>query len=108
VQPTVEPTSAEHIWNIALFTQIATRQREIAFEMQHGNDGGGHDFCIAHLSLAIFPMMERLEHVITKAKHYYNLGIHEFLRSFGGRDTPTLLENSWIFSYSPRQQLGLI
>jgi hypothetical protein len=42
-------------------------------------DGGGPHFRVAHLTLAVFVMMQRFEHVCTEAKHYYNLGIHEIL-----------------------------
>jgi hypothetical protein len=48
-----------------LFKQISAGQREIAFEVQHGNDGCGHHCRVTHLALAIFAVMQGFEHVST-------------------------------------------
>jgi len=92
MKSTIEAALAQHIRNVMIFNQIAAGPTEITFEVQHRNEGSGHYFGIRHLALCIFVMMQALEQVIAQTKNDYNLGIHEFLQSFGGRDTPTVPE----------------
>jgi hypothetical protein len=80
-----------------MFIQILARKTEIPFEIQHRHNGGGHHFSIRHLTLSIFKMMHSLQHIITQTKNDYNLSVHEFFLCFGGRDTPTVIDNSWTF-----------
>jgi hypothetical protein len=65
MQSAIETTFAKHFWNVVLFIQIATCQTEVAFEIQHGNDGSRHHFRIAHLALCVFVVMQGFEHVNT-------------------------------------------
>ena len=78
MQPAIETTFAQHIRNVMVLMQISTRQTEVAFEVQHGYDRSSHHFRIRHLALGMLVMMQGFEHVITQAKHNYNLGIHGF------------------------------
>jgi len=75
----VETTGTQHFRNTAFLKQESTCLGKVASKKQYGNDGGCHHFRITHLTLAIFVMMQGLEHVITETKYYYNLGIHEVL-----------------------------
>src|SRR5215207_2893616 len=79
MQSAIEPATAQHIWNIPMFTQILTGQTKVPFEVQHRHNGGRHDLGIRHLALGIFMMLQGFEHVITQTKNDYNLGVHEFL-----------------------------
>jgi hypothetical protein len=80
-----------------MFTHILTRQTKVASEIQHRDNGGRHGFGIRHLALWIFVVVQGFEHVSTQAKPNYNLGIHEFLLYFGGRDTPTVMDAHGFF-----------
>lgn len=68
MQSAIETASAQHVRNVTMFTQILSRQTEVPFEIQHCNDGGRHYIRIRRLTLSIFRMLQRFQHVITQTK----------------------------------------
>jgi len=46
-------------------------------EATRGNPGGGHDFCIVHLTLPVFVMMHGFQQIITQAERCDNFVDHE-------------------------------
>jgi hypothetical protein len=77
MQSALETTPAQHVWNITAFIQEATRQTKIAFEVQHGNDGGRHGFGIGYLTLCLFMMTQAFEQLLYRQKTT-TIGCHEF------------------------------
>ena len=54
--------------------------RSSAFMMpskkERGNEGGGHDFSIVHLTLAVFLMMYGFQQSVAQAERRYNFVVH--------------------------------
>jgi len=78
MQSAIETAAAQPVWNVTMFTHLLARKTKIASKVQHGDNGGRHHFCIRHLTLSIFPVVQGLEHIITQTKNDYNLSVHEF------------------------------
>ena len=49
---------------------------EVATKVQGRDQGCRQDLCIADPTLRVFPMLERLQQIITEAINEYNLGVH--------------------------------
>ncbi len=96
MQAKIEAAFAEHVRNVMAVVQKSTGGAKIAFEVQHGDDGGSHYFCITHLALFVFVMMQGLEHIVTQTINNYNLGIHDRLLLWW-LGYPKCSRLSWIF-----------
>ena len=52
----------------------------IPTKVQRSDNRRGHNFGIADLALWVFVVMQGFQHIVTKAKYCYNLGVHATLR----------------------------
>ncbi len=77
MQATTEATFAKHRRYISWSVQKSSGQGEVAAKVQDSNQGRCHDFGIAHSALGIFPVMNRLQIVVTNAVNDYDLCVHE-------------------------------
>ena len=71
-----EATRAEPARKISLFVQELVGTLEVAAKIQGGDQGYGQYLRVAHPALRVFPMLERLQQIITEAINEYNLGVH--------------------------------
>ena len=56
----------------------------IPSKAQRGNQGGGHDFCIVHLTLTVFLMMYGFQQIVTQTERCDNFVVH----GLAGSSTP--------------------
>src|SRR5512141_222040 len=97
MQTTIEAALAQHPWHVAFISQRLTGFLVVATIANGSQDGSGHHFRVRHLALSILVMLHGFQHIVTQAKHCYNLAVHAFLRYRFGLSTFTLPENAWIF-----------
>jgi hypothetical protein len=79
----IEPTLAQHRGDELVFLQVRTRRFEIAAKENDRDEGGSHDFGIAHLALDILVMMQGFETIVAQTVNRYNTLVHGFLRRLG-------------------------
>src|SRR5215211_845686 len=80
-----------------MFLQKHSRLLYIATKEQGSHNRGGHHFCIAHLALFVFAMVQSFQNIVTNTIYGYNLTVHGVppLRLFGVVTT-TLADTPWI------------
>jgi hypothetical protein len=49
---------------------------EASAKLEGGDQRGGENFRVGHLTLGVFTMTERFQQIVTKAVHEYNLCVH--------------------------------
>ncbi len=72
METTHEATRAELMWHIALFMRESMCPCEASAKREGGDEGGGENFRVVHLTLGVFPMTKCFQQIITKAIHEYN------------------------------------
>jgi hypothetical protein len=92
MEPTVQTTAAEPMWQIPRHAQEGTRGFTVAAKAPHGHQARRDDFGIAHLLVRIFRMAERLQDIRTQAINGQDLVVHGGPRLSGGK---------WITSTHP-------
>jgi hypothetical protein len=71
-----EATRAEPARKIPLFVQELVGPLAVAAEIQGSDQGYGQNLRVAHPALRVFPILERLQQIITEAINEYNLGVY--------------------------------
>jgi hypothetical protein len=71
-----EATRAEPARQVPLFVQELVGTLEVAAKVQGRDQGHRQNLRVAHPTLRVFPMLERLQQIITEAVNEYNLGVH--------------------------------
>ena len=66
----------QHVRDIAVLFEHGASTFLVPSKAQRGNQGGGHDFCIVHLTLTVFLMMYGFQQIVTQAIRRYNLLVH--------------------------------
>jgi hypothetical protein len=73
---TGEATRTERAGQLPLFVQKLMGTFEVAAKIQSRDQGRGQDFCVAHPTLRVFPMLKCLQQIITEAINEYNFHVH--------------------------------
>jgi hypothetical protein len=78
VSARIEASWAFFKWRIADSCSISCHHlvKKLCTVEKSSNEGGGHDFRIVHLALAVFLMMHGFQQIVTQAERRDNFVVH--------------------------------
>jgi hypothetical protein len=70
---------AHHVRDVAVLSEHGASAFMVPSKEYRGHQGGRHDCCIVHLTLAVFLMMQGFQHIVTEAERRDNFVVHGLL-----------------------------
>ena len=102
MQATIEAALAHHVRNVAIIHHMVPGFFYAAAKKERSHNRCSHDFRIADAPLWVFRMVLGFQHIVTKAKYSYNLGVHAILRFRLGLLTTNFTRFRMDFIFSPQ------
>jgi hypothetical protein len=76
MQSSTQPTLPHHVRDITVLFEHGSSAFMMTTKTQRCYQGGGHDFRIVHLTLAVFVMMHGFQQIVTQAECRYDFVVH--------------------------------